>query len=809
VSAGNSAGRSALPTVDNPIINSAFAEPERHWVIRKGATPENKAGRRTASYYYRVPEGASRGKARKEQTRELFESDKPGEEVELQVANQIRERLQSWRKRNYEGASAISRELLALWQSEDRRQRLFFAQREAAEAIIFLIEGPPDLLRNLNEMIPKDEPGPASRDKGYRAFLRYALKMATGTGKTTVMAMLAAWSILNRLHRPDDERFSDSVLVICPNVTIRDRLRELDPLQGEQSLYATREIVPRHLLPELRRGDVIVSNWHYLALQELKDVNGVSAKVVKRGVPVTKTVVQTIDGQKIEVQETQYLESDRRFVDRVLGKRRGRSPTLLVFNDEAHHAYRRGNGGQEVVLDRELAERNDREATVWTEGLDRINKVLGGRSGRNGIRLCVDLSATPFYIQGSGNEVGKPFPWIVSDFGLLDAIEAGMVKIPMLPSADVTGDERPAYFNIWHWVQEQLEKEGITGEPSAHDMLRFATQPINLLAKGWQETATRWANDYAEQRRLSPAPPVFIVVCRDTSLAREVFEWLANGKADYGAAPAEFRNQPGMLVTVRIDSRVAEEIESGSGSDEARRLRFVLETVGKTSWPDGKVPDDYAAIVARNNAKAANDDSSAVFIDPTIPPGRDVRCIISVAMLSEGWDTTTVTHIVGLRPFGSQLLYMFRVHFEPKAGGWRATHAEINMDPAFFNGSLEDARSSLLAELNYYATPEAHEPQEDGLVTALKLAMQPNYLGAPATVREALHPFFSSVVNHKLGSYIQDLAKVSYQDTIDLNLRTTRIFSGEEPTYTTRPTWHTTAELGKAVVRYFDLDPDD
>ncbi|HPU81895.1 hypothetical protein, partial [Accumulibacter sp.] len=139
----------------------------------------------------------------------------------------------------------------------------------------------------------------------------------------------------------------------------------------------------------------------------------------------------------------------------------------------------------------------------------------------------------------------------------------------------------------------------------------------------------------------------------------------------------------------------------------------------------------------------------------------------------------------------------------------RATHAEINMDPAFFNGSLEDARSSLLAELNYYATPEAHEPQEDGLVTALKLAMQPNYLGAPATVREALHPFFSSVVNHKLGSYIQDLAKVSYQDTIDLNLRTTRIFSGEEPTYTTMPTWHTTAELGKAVVRYFDLDPDD
>lgn len=152
--------------------------------------------------------------------------------------------------------------------------------------------------------------------------------------------------------------------------------------------------------------------------------------------------------------------------------------------------------------------------------------------------------------------------------------------------------------------------------------------------------------------------------------------------------------------------------------------------------------------------------------------------------------------------------YMFRIHFEPKADGWRATHAEINMDPEYFDGSLEEARGSLLAELNYYATPEAHEPQEDGLVTALKLAMQPNYLGAPATVQEALHPFFSSVVNHKLGSYIQDLAKVSYQDTIDQNLRVTRIFSGDDPAYTTMPAWHTADELGRAVIRYFDLDSD-
>lgn len=670
---------SALPTVENPIINSAFDEPEFHWIIEKGKLPEKRAGRRLASYYFRVPEGAARGKGKKDKQQELFESDKPGTEVEIEVANQIRERLKRWKERDYVGATPITQELLTLWQSEDRLQRLFFAQREAAEAVILLTEGPQDLLQGLNELIAKDEPGPAGKEKGYRAFVRYALKMATGTGKTTVMAMLAAWSILNRLYRPDDDRYTDTVLIICPNVTIRDRLRELDPLLGEQSLYATREIVPAHFLADLRRGDVIVTNWHNLALQEMKNVNGVTAKVVKRGVPVTKTVTKTIDGQKVEVQETQYLESDRAFVQRLLGNRRGRSPTLMVMNDEAHHAYRRGDVAEEVVLDKEMAERNDREATVWIDGLDRINKVLGGtgKGTKNGIRLCVDLSATPFYIQGSGNEVGKPFPWIVSDFGLLDAIEAGLVKIPMLPSADMTGDERPAYFNIWRWVQAQLQKEGSpAGDPAPSDILRFAAQPIRMLTQEWETARLKWAQEYKAQTRRSPAPPVFIIVCRNTALAKDVHDWLANGNPAYGQASDCFRNQDGQQVTVRIDSKVAEEIESGSGGDEARRLRFVLETVGKTAWPGGKVPDEYAAIVAKNNAKAAEDDSDVVWIDPTIPPGRDVRCIISVAMLSEGWDATTVTHVIGLRPFGSQLLCeqvvgraLRRTHYDQDEGG--------------------------------------------------------------------------------------------------------------------------------------------
>jgi type III restriction enzyme len=518
----------AVPTVEDPIINSAFEEPRFHWVIEKGQTPVKQPGRRPAGYYFRVPEGAARGqakevpkrrKSKKDVNREVFETDSPGELVELQAANQIREKLKVWRARGYDGATAITKELLALWSgdAEERRERLFFAQREAAEALIFMVEGPKDLVDAIAKLIPADEPGPAAKAQGYRAFQRYALKMATGTGKTTVMGMLAAWSILNALHRKDedDERFSDTVLIVCPNVTIRDRLRELDPALGEQSLYAKRQLVPRPKLADLSRGDVIVTNWHNLALKEPDGVNGEKSRVDKRGVPVTKTVTKTIDGKKVEKKETQYFESDKAFVNRILKNRKGRSPSILVFNDEAHHAYRRNvPKTEEVTLDKEQAERNDREATIWIEGLDRINKALNKR--KKGIRWCVDLSATPFHIQGSGNEVGKAFPWIISDFGLLDAIEAGMVKIPMLPSADTTGNDRSVYFNIWRWVQAQLEAEGVTGEPAAHHVLRYAVQPISLLTQQWEEKQREWAEEFAKGYRKTPAPPVFIIVCRDT-----------------------------------------------------------------------------------------------------------------------------------------------------------------------------------------------------------------------------------------------------------------------------------------------------
>lgn len=641
-----------INAVPEPIINTPFDEPQHHWHIEIGKRPELREGRRLASYFFRVPERAARGK-REAKQRELIEETSKGQEYLLDNANLIRQRIKEWRAQNYDGATRVTKELLVLWRSEDRKQRLFFAQVEAAETVIFLIEAREDL--RLGIKVPPDQPGPQAKEAGYKGFLRYALKMATGGGKTTVMGMLAAWSILNKIADPSSRKFSDTVLVICPNVTIRDRLQELKPELDELSIYRTRELVPLHQMPNLRRGEVWITNWHHLERRDLSEVNGVSARVVKRGVPVTKTSTKTIEGAKQTVTETRYYESDEAFIKRVLGGRRGRSQSIFVFNDEAHHAYRRGDvdEDEEIVLDRETAQKNDREATVWIEGLDRINKVLGGRG--DGIRMCVDLSATPFYIQGSGNEVGKPFPWAVSDFGLLDAIEAGLVKIPQLPTQDVTGSDTPPYFNVWRWVEEVAAKDGHTGAMTPQVIMRYATQPISQLADEWLKTFDAWQEHFKQGLRKSPVPPVFIIVCRDTSLAKEVFEWVAKGNSQYGKAPQQFRNANGKEITVRIDSKVSEDIEAGGGEDETRRLRFVLETIGKTEWPGGKVPEEYAVLVHKHNAKALEDEALQP-IDEYIPPGCDIRCIVSVAMLSEGWDATTVTHIVGLRPFGSQLL---------------------------------------------------------------------------------------------------------------------------------------------------------
>lgn len=657
--------------VPNPILNSPYEEPREHWRIEQGVPAVRAAGRRPASYFYRDPRAVMDGT-----------EGTAGIQIEMKLANRIRERVRAWRAEGYPGVSRTTDELLGWWRRDGRQHRLFFAQLEAAETIIFLAEARADFLQGIE--VPRDEPGPAKREEGYTGFTRYACKMATGSGKTTVMGMIAAWSILNKMATRSDARFSDAVVIVCPNVTIRDRLRELDPEAGDASLYRTRDLVPPALMPSLRQGRVVVLNWHAFMPQS-PTPDGSAARVVRAGVRQTRTETihigeknTTARGKRYmtleqyrreraigrlnvreEIHEggvltaaraetVRYVKSDHALIQSVLGRDVGGKRNILVMNDEAHHAYRIRQETPDATEELDFADEKEaeefyKEATVWIDGLDKLHKVRG-------INFCMDLSATPYYLGRVGQATNHPFPWAVSDFGLIDAIESGLVKIPQLAVRDTTGAEIPGYFNIWQWIMPQLtstERGGKRANPKPEAILKYAHHPIAMLAGLWEQTKTAW--DEAGGAR----PPVFILVCRNTTIARVIHEWLAEDKPPVGIPPAkfaDFRNN-GRVHTIRVDSKVVQETENDGGaakSDETRWMRFTLDTVGRLTWPQDELglpiyPPGFRELAEKLER-------------PKHPPGRDVRCIVSVGMLTEGWDCNTVTHIVGLRPFMSQLL---------------------------------------------------------------------------------------------------------------------------------------------------------
>ncbi|MBC7109283.1 MAG: DEAD/DEAH box helicase family protein, partial [Methanomassiliicoccales archaeon] len=548
--------------VDNPIINSPFEEPARYWAYEAGQ-PVLKEGRRPAGYYLKA------------RTRGPQPSLLEEEFVPMDLVNTIRQRVKEWREKGYPGVTPITRQLLNHWNNPERERKLFFCQREAAETLIWLVEASPAEKQGI--VIPKDN-----------GLTRYACKMATGSGKTVVMAMVIAWQVLNKLANPQDRRFSDAVLVVCPNLTIRERLQVLLPWK-HGNYYEKFDLLPRGLMERLQQGKFQITNWH---LFQPKD-DSRSRSVVQRGV-----------------------ESDTAFCRRVL-KELGNKQNILVINDEAHHAYRPAPLPEEVKAQLSPEEIEEREeATVWISGLDKINAVRG-------INFCADFSATPFYIKGSGYEEGTPFPWIVSDFGLVDAIESGIVKIPRVPVDDNTGALIPKYFRLWEHIQKQLsasERQTARRRAKPESVLREAEGALATLAAEWKKTFE------AFQQNGSPVPPVLIVVCDNTNLAKVVHEHIASGKV-----LSELQNRDDEVVTLRIDTKLLKEAESaveGETKQQAtERLRKTVDTIGKTEW------------------EGEGD-----------PPGKNIRCVVSVGMLNEGWDAQNVTQILGLRAFTSQLL---------------------------------------------------------------------------------------------------------------------------------------------------------
>jgi type III restriction enzyme len=644
--------------VDSPIQNSPYEEPTRWWRIVPGETPQLMEGRRPAAYYWRKPGGAEQ------------DDEDVGTEITLIMVNRIRERVRQWRADGHPGASRITQELLAWWQRDGRAQRLFFAQLEAAATVMFLTEARADYLQGID--VRPDAPSERQAADGIKPLMRWACKMATGTGKTTVMGMLAAWTILNKVASGGrDARFADFVLVVAPNVTIRNRLAELDPGRGDASLYRTRDLVPPHLMTLLAQGRVLVRNWHAFELQDESTVGGDSARVVRRGRELRerrtvriaeKTTTMrgarymTLDAyrkaqvlgllevvsevrsaqgvpEQAEVIETRYVESDAKWLRRVL-EDGARKRNIMVFNDEAHHAYRLGEAeADEDEDDDDGLDAYYREATVWVEGLDRINRLMG-------ISRVLDFSATPYYLGRVGNNANRPFPWVVSDFGLMEAIESGLTKIPQFAARDLSGEPIPGYFNIWRWILPQLKPSERGGRKQAakpEAILRHAYTPMVMLGALWQQRGREWADQSGTDSR----PPVFIVVCKNIKLSRLVYDWLALDKPPPGVPKSglqDFLNTPDRENTIRVDSTF---------EDDAW-MRVTLDTVGRRDWPRDSMgrplyPEGFVELAGKLGR-------------PLHPPGRDVRAIISVGMLTEGWDCNTVTHIVGLRPFMSQLL---------------------------------------------------------------------------------------------------------------------------------------------------------
>ena len=664
--------------VAEPILNSPFEKPRCYWYIREGETPEKREGRRPAFVF--PPRDQTVGWTHDGYVLRPSKLYPAG--YELALVNLIRERRDAWEASGFPGVSRTTFDLIAWWQREGREKPLFYAQLEAAKTIIFLREARQDFLQGIR--IPADDPSEDRKAEGFTGFERYAAKMATGAGKTTVMGMVIAWSVLNKVNNRGDARFSDVALVVCPNVTIRARLEELKPERGDASVYRTRDLVPAHLMPQLMQGKVLVTNWHVFEPQAMQ-TGGVSAKVEKRGKPVdvkAKIIIgrktTTARGKRyvtlasfraatasgamrvnpgtekygangelaeVEIVEQKYIESDTALLQRVLGRDVGGKQNILVLNDEAHHAYRiRKDEPDPDEEDEEGADEFFKEATVWVDGLDKVHK-------HRGINLCVDLSATPYFLGRVGQETNKPFPWVVSDFGLVDAIESGLVKIPQLAVRDTTGAEIPGYRNIWQWVMEPgrltaAERGGSRANPKPDAVLKWAHTPISMLGGLWQTALDDWGKDGRER------PPVFILVCKNTKLAQVIYAWLAKGEQSSEIPPARIlglRNTEDAEYTIRVDCKVVDESDSeGAKNDDVRWMRFTLDTVGKTDWPrdtQGRpiYPENFEEL-ARKMKRGLH------------PPGRDVRCIVSVGMLTEGWDCNTVTHIIGLRPFMSQLL---------------------------------------------------------------------------------------------------------------------------------------------------------
>jgi type III restriction enzyme len=617
--------------IANPIINSPFDEPKRHFRFTdQGITNEIVEERRSSAYFIPIAKTKKKGKQL------ILDTEWTQDRVEQnRFVNDIRERVAIWRRTGKSGITTTTRSLLDYWSDPDRERKLFFCQIEALETLIYIVEvaskhGDPWIANELRKANETSNPG----------LPRLASKMATGSGKTVVMAMIIAWQALNKVANPQDMRFSDAFLAITPGITIRDRLRVLLP-NDPDTYYRKLNLVTGEQLEQLQRCKIVITNFHTLQLRE-------TIKAPK----VTKTILSNGSNST-------FTETPNQMVRRVC-RELGNKKNIVILNDEAHHCYRKKPEDVNEKLkgdDRREAEKRNAAAHLWISGVEAVKSKIG-------VRTIYDLSATPFFLRGSGWPEGTLFPWVVSDFSLIDAIESGIVKVPRVPVADdsMIGDQ-PTYRDLWIRIREQLPRKGrateaVTGEPKLPKELEGALHSLYSNYRGYY---AKWEENI-EARAKGITAPVFIVVCSNTNVSKLVYDYIAGWEkpignttvVQAGALPI-FRNDDGRggwlhrPNTILVDS---EQLESGEAmSDDFKKVAAREIEEFKSEY--------RARFPGRDTEKLTDEDLLREVMNTVGKPGRlgeHVKCVISVSMLTEGWDANTVTHILGVRAFGTQLL---------------------------------------------------------------------------------------------------------------------------------------------------------
>jgi len=619
-------------TIDQLIINSPYKEPREHWRYH-----------RETRLFTREPERRKAGYVRASESSRSF--DDPGIFIELPLVNQIRPRIRAWREGDYPGATGITKRLLQHWRDPEQRdsnRRFFFCQLEAIETLVWLTEAAP------SERVGIEIPG----DRG--PFIRLCCKMATGSGKTILMAMLIAWQVLNKVTYPQDKRFSKNILLIAPGLTVKNRLQVLVP--GTPGNYYTEfQIIPPGLEDKLRQGQtcrVLIRNWHKLDWETEEQIRR-KRSVDKRG-----------------------PKSDEAYVREVLGEMAS-AQNILVINDEAHHAWRVPPKSRIAGVSKDEVN----EATKWIGGLDRIHNARG-------ILTCFDLTATPFAPTGRKSGEETLFGWIVSDFGLNDAIESGLVKTPRVVVRDDGRLDAKYRSRFYHIYSDPDVKTDVNrkAEPEV-PLPGLVANGYYFLGKDWLETAKAW------KKAKQLTPPVLITVANTTHTAARVEYAFTHKRINIDELCDPER-------ILHIDSKVLEQAE-----EEDEPVQLALGT---------KQPDDENSVEINGTDESDGNQrprklskkDQAEFLRRQVDtvgrkgePGEKVQNVVSVGMLSEGWDAKTVTHIMGLRAFTSQLLC------EQVVGrGLRRTSYEVDETTGLFQPEY----------VNIFGVPFTFLPHEGG-----------------------------------------------------------------------------------------------